>query len=72
MFQSFVMRNLANKFARSRLRRLYNKTKNCLWKLAFNTVSRLIVHTLLADTKFLVPMRLGDTPVPISNTMVKT
>ena len=24
------------------------------------------------DKEFLVPMRLGDTPVPISNTMVKT
>ena len=24
------------------------------------------------DERFLVPMRLGDTPVPIPNTMVKT
>ena len=28
--------------------------------------------TYVSNTKFLVSMRFGDTPVPIPNTMVKT
>ena len=30
------------------------------------------MHTKLDNAKFPVAMRLGDTPVPIPNTMVKT
>ena len=32
----------------------------------------LIEYGNIRDKIFLVPMRLGDTPVPIPNTMVKT
>ena len=42
-----------------------------LMKASFQRDFLLNVH-LLRKTKFLVPMRLGDTPVPIPNTTVKT
>ena len=46
---------------------------NCLLYTSYILSSFLIIRQLNKENgRFLVPMRLGDTPVPIPNTMVKT
>ena len=49
-----------------------NKTFRKLMKASFPHVSSFAMCTYLRFTKFPVPMRLGETPVPIPNTTVKT
>ena len=49
----------------------YNEKDICLGKQAFHTNLFFVALTLVTRI-FLVAMRLGDTPVLIPNTMVKT
>ena len=55
----------------TRLRRLYIWKKHCLEKQAFPADVLSDVH-LQNNAHIPVAMRLGDTPVLIPNTMVKT
>ena len=49
------------------------KTAEFLRKASFpRNPSISLVHLLMVHEKFPVAMRLGETPVPIPNTMVKT
>ena len=49
-----------------------SRNAKTLWKASFPHVSSFAMCTYLRFTKFPVPMRLGETPVPIPNTTVKT
>ena len=61
---------LETKVSRSRLRRLYILKKS-LMETSFQR-DFVMMCTYSGNAKILVAMRLGDTPVPIPNTMVKT
>ena len=52
-------------------RAAYTSAIQNLCKQAYNILFSRCAHTT-EFAKFLVAMRLGDTPVPIPNTMVKT
>ena len=53
--------------------RLRRKSHNCPARVnASIHLSKQMCHSYSVNAQFLVPMRLGDTPVLIPNTMVKT
>ena len=63
--------HLGTKVPRSRLRRIYNLHNKHLGKQASHILI-LRLCTYFSIAKLLVAMRLGETPVPIPNTTVKT
>ena len=54
-----------------RLRRIYDPVHKTLWKQASNGLLNGSC-TYISNAQLPVPMRLGETPVPIPNTTVKT
>ena len=54
-----------------RLRRIYDPVHKTLWKQAPNGLLNGSC-TYISNAQLPVPMRLGETPVPIPNTTVKT
>ena len=64
--------NLENEVFSVATESLITQKSNTLMKASFQHDMLFVLHAQLNTRKFPVPMRLGETPVHIPNTMVKT